>query len=179
MSMQGYKRRSVAPLNGALQEGVVKDGRYEIFIKSNGTKGKDWIKILKKKGFPVERSAQGVLNSPDFKVTSGKNIIIVIFNLDALKKIVGTSEFGNYVPATAEMACYLRDKISGPALKALRVETLAVGHDDPIVAFDGLPRVLVVRHNDRIKNLTSLSVREGKLHGVDGYAYVKTMKLAL
>lgn len=172
--------KSVAPLKGALQEGVVKNGCYEIFIRSSGITGKDWIEILKKKGFPVEPSAQSVLNSDDFKVTSGENIVIAIFNLSALQKAVKDPNFQkNYTPATAEMACYLRDKLSGEALKALRIEALAVGHNDPIVAFDGLPRVLVVRHNDRIKNLTSLSVREGKLHGVDGYAYVKTMKLAL
>ncbi len=171
--MQGYKKRSVAPLNGALQEGVVKDGRYEIFIQSSGIAGKDWAEVLKKKGFPVEPSARGVLCSPGFKISSGERNIIVIFNFSAFQEAIKEPDFKkNYAPPTAEMACYLRYKLKGPELKALMIERLAVTHE-PIV-IDGISRVLVIRHNDLIKGFTSLSVRGGnKLHGVDGYAYVK------
>lgn len=173
--MQRYnKKRSVAPLNGALQEGVVKDGRYEIFIQSSGIAGKDWAEVLKKKGFPVEPSALSVLNSPDFKTTSGERNIIVIFNFSALQEAIKELDFKkNYAPPTAEMAPMLRDKLKGPELKALRIEKLAIGHE-PIVASDGLPRVLVVCYDAHGQRLSSLSDRgNGKLHGVDGYAYIK------
>lgn len=93
ISMQGYKKRSVAPLNGALQEGVVKDGRYEIFIQSSGIAGKDWTEVLKKKGFPVEPSAKSVLCSPGFKITSGERNIIVIFNFSAFQEAIKEPDF--------------------------------------------------------------------------------------
>ncbi|OHA78697.1 MAG: hypothetical protein A3B07_00340 [Candidatus Yonathbacteria bacterium RIFCSPLOWO2_01_FULL_43_27] len=167
------KAKNVAPLKEALQEGAVKDGRYHCFVQSYGITGKEWIGILTQKGFPVEPSAKSVLCSPDFKVTSGERSIIVIFNLNALQKVINTPEFKNYAPPTAEMAPMLRDKLKGPELKALRIERLAIGHE-PIVAHDGLPRVLVVCYGTHGQRLSSLSDKgNGKLHGVDGYAYVK------
>lgn len=167
-------KRSVAPLKGALQEGVGKDGRYYCFVESHGITGKEWMGILPKKGFPVEPSAKSVLCSSDFIPTSGEKSVIVIFNLNSLLKILGTPEFENLVAPTAEMACLLRDKLRGPELKALRIERLAVTHK-PIVGLGGLPRVLIVCHDEHGQRLSSLSSNRGngKLHGVDGFAYVK------
>lgn len=166
------KGKNVASLKRAPQKGVTEDGCYYSFVESDGTTGEEWPGILINEGFSVEPSAKSVLRSPDFRPTSGEKSIIVIFNLNSLQRISLTPEFEDLVLPTAEIACLLCKKLKGPELKAMRIERLAVAHE-PIVGSGNLPRILIVCYDAHGKRLTSLSGRgKGKLHGVDGVAYV-------
>lgn len=167
------KGKNVAPLKGALQEGVTEEECYYCFVQSVGTEGEEWINFFAKEGIPVESSAKSVLSSPDFKSTSGERSLIKIFNLNSMPNVSVTSESEDLEAPTAEIACLLRKKLKGPELKALRIERLAVAHK-PITCHDDLPRILVICSDARGgQRLTSLSDRgEGKFHGIDGVAYV-------
>jgi len=119
-----------------------------------------------------------VLLSPDFNPTSGEKSIIVIINLNSQKKASYTPELEDLVLPTAEIACLLCKKLRGSELRAMRIETLAVMHEH-IIGLDNLPRILIVRCNDRGQvGLSSLSVgKNGKMRAVDGVVYVKKPKI--
>lgn len=164
--------KSVAPLKGALQEGVAEDDRYYCFVKSDGTTKEEWIEFFAKEGIPVEPSAKSVILSRDFETTSGEEYFIVIFNLNSLQKVSVTPGLNDLVVPTAEIACLLRKKLKGPELRAMRIERLAIAHK-PIIGLGSLPRTLVVccdAHEQRLSSLTDRG--NGKLHGIDGIAYV-------
>lgn len=167
------ERKNVAPLKGTLQGGVTEEECYYCFVQSVGTEGEEWIKFFAKEGIPVEPSAKSVLSSPDFKSTSGEKSLIVIYNLNSMQKVSVTSESEDLEAPTAEIACLLRKKLKGPELRALRIERLAIAHK-PITCHDNLPRTLVICSDVRGgQRLSSLSDRgNGKLHGIDGIAYV-------
>ena len=174
--VKGVKGKNVAPLKGALQQGVKEEECYYCFVESDGTTGPEWVKVLKKMGFPVEPSAKSVLCSPDFVPTKGQKSVIVIYNLSSLRKISMDPESEELTVPTAEIACLLLKKLKGPELKAMRIEKLAVAHS-PISGLGGLLRMLVVCDDAHGRRLSSLSDRgNSKFHGVDGVAYVKKLK---
>lgn len=169
------KVKNVAPLKGALQQGVKEEECYYCFVESDGTTGEGWIKVLEDNGFPVEPTAKSVLRSPEFVSTSGEKRVIVIYNLNSLRNVSTPPDFEDLELPTAEIACLLRKKLKGPELKAMRIERLAVPHK-PIVGRGDLPRVLVICHDTHGQRLSSFHSKDGKLYGIDGIAYVKKPK---
>lgn len=165
--------KNVASLKRALQKGVTDDGCYYSFVESDGTTREEWVDFFAKEGIPVEPSAKSVILSPDFETTSGERYVIVIFNLNSLQGVSVAPEFEDLVSPTAEIACLLRKKLKGPELRAMRITRLAIAHK-PIIGFDNLPRTLVVCCDAHTQRLSSTTDRgNGKLHGIDGVAYVK------
>ncbi len=124
---------------------------FSFSVISDGTTGSQWIERLESKGFRVSKWAKDVLNSPDFKPTTGVTTKIAVLpgkmfddSGRVTKKIRAEAEHRNLLlVSNAEIACLAREKLSDDVLKAMGLWWLVFFHE-PIKDSDGDPFLLTV-----------------------------------
>jgi len=120
-------------------EGVIRLGT----VTSDGTTGPQWIKRLEKTGFRVYDWARNILNSKDFKPTSGVTTEIVVLkgilwsdNDRITKNIRAEAEKRGLEKPNAEVACLIREKFSDEEIEAMGLWWIVAMHE-PIEDSDG------------------------------------------
>jgi len=121
---------------------------------TDGTTGPQWIERLEARGFRLSKWAKDVLNSKDFKPTSG-----VIYNIAVLKGTLWSdnkritknirAEANNrkLTKANAEVACMIREKFTKEDIEAMGLSWIITMHE-PIKDSDGDPSLLRVSRGD-------------------------------
>lgn len=153
---------------GEFQDGVLKliteltvnrgwreqDGVIRFSVTSDGTTGPAWIGRLEKKGCRLTKWAKDVLNSPDFRPTSG-----VTYNCAVLKgglfadenritrNIRAEGDRRQWLKPNAETACLIREMFSDAEIEAMGLWWLVVMHE-PIKDSGGIPGLLDVFRSD-------------------------------
>lgn len=127
------------------------NGTIYLEVTSDGTTGPEWIGRLKKKGFQLSKWAKDILNSSDFKPTSGMIYRIAVLkgtlftDSDRItKKIRSEAERRKLTKPNAEVACLIREMFSDEELKAMGLWWIVVFHE-PIKDSDGDPGLLNAR----------------------------------
>lgn len=122
-------------------------------VVSDGTTGPGWIVRLENKGFRLTDWAKDILNSEDFKTTSG-----VTYKIAVLKGTMFSDEdrITSNIRAEAgrrklekpnpEIACLIREMFSDEELEAMGLWRIVVFHE-PIKDSDGDPRLLTARRH--------------------------------
>ncbi len=124
------------------------DGVVYFSVTSDGTTGPQWVERLEGKGFRVSDYAKQLLNSPDFKTTSGMKSEIAVLkgklfsNSDRItRKIRAAADKRKLVKPNAEVACLIREKFSDAEIEAMGLWWVVVMHE-PIKDSDGGPGLL-------------------------------------
>lgn len=119
------------------------DGVIYFEVVSDGTTGPQWIERLEKKGFRLSKWAKDVLNSPDFKSTSGMTFKVAVLKgtlfTDSNRitsKIRKEAEHRKLEKLNAEVACLIREMFSDEELEAMGLWWIVVFHE-PIKDSDG------------------------------------------
>jgi hypothetical protein len=146
---------------------------------SDGTTGPQWISRLEKKRFRLSKWAKDVLNSLDFKPTSG-----VIYNCAVLKgemfsdedriteKIRAEADHRKLTKPNAEVACLIRENFSDEEIEAMGLWWLVVMHE-PINDSDGDPNLLYALRNDEGQWLDAYYVNPGsRWRRKDGFVFL-------
>lgn len=160
------------------------DGVIYFSVTSDGTTGEAWIKRLEGKGFRIGDYAKSLLQSPDFKPTSGVTYEIAVLK-DMLfedsdredsdritKNIRAEADRRKLQKPNAEVACLIREKFSDKELKAMGLWWIIVMHE-PIKDFDGDPLLLGVDRRGGGRWLRAFCDCPGRGWGRgDGFAFV-------
>lgn len=162
-----------------------KEGVIYFEVISDGTTGPVWIERLENKGFRISKWAKDVLNSKDFKSTSGVNYKIAVLkgtmfsNDDRITSKIRvcaedfrTHEGNKLEKPNAEIACLIREMFSDEELKAMGLWWIVVFHE-PIKDSDGDPYLLAARRDHEGRWLSTYSDRpDGHWYSDDGFAFV-------
>jgi hypothetical protein len=112
------------------------DGVIYLSVTSNGTTGPQWIERLEKKNFRPSRWAKDVLNSPNFKPTSGVTYEIAVLKgmlfedkNRITKKIRAEAETLKLTTPNAEVACLIRENFSDEEIKAMGLIWIVAMHE--------------------------------------------------
>jgi hypothetical protein len=129
---------------------IEKDGVISFSVISEGTTGEDWIIRLESRGLHVDKYANQVLRSPDFKPTIGVTIEVALLkgmifkdNDRITKKIRAEADKRKFSKPNAELACLIREKFTNKEIEAMGLRYVVAMHE-PINDFDGSPRLLRV-----------------------------------
>ena len=131
------------------------DGVIYFNVTSDGTTGPEWISRLEKKGFRVGDYAKSILNSHNFKPTSG--IITEVAVLKGMlfsdsdritKKIRKEANNRDFSTPNAELACLIREKFSDEEIEDMGLVRVVVMHE-PIKDSDGGPSLLSAYRSGR------------------------------
>lgn len=127
------------------------DGMIYFSVISDGATGPQWISRLEKKGFRLSKWAKDVLNSPDFKSTSGITHNCVVLKGEffsdenrVTSKIRAEADKRKFTKPNAEVACLIRENFSDEEIEAMGLWWLIVMHE-PINDSDGVPDLLSAR----------------------------------
>ena len=130
------------------------DGIIYFSVTSDGTTGPEWIKRLKDKGFCISDYAKALLNSSDFKPTSGITTEIAVLkgmlfsdSERITKKIRAYADKQDLTTPNAEIACLVREQFTDKDIKAMGLYWVIIMHE-PINDSDGGPRLFAVHRND-------------------------------
>jgi hypothetical protein len=128
---------------------------YFTLPATDGTTGPQWIERLEKKGVQLSKWAKDVLNSPDFKPTTG-----VVNNIAVLKgelftdsnritsKIRAEADKRKFSKPNAEIACWIRDTFTDKEIEEMGLIWIVAMHE-PIKDSDGdLGLLDAGRHGD-------------------------------
>lgn len=109
---------------------------------TDGTTGEGWIYRLKSKGIDLSGEAREVLQSPDFKPTSGVTTEVAVlrgrcFSADdssiedirAYSEGLQTSDKRKLIAPSAELACLIREKFTDKEIEAMRLRDIIVMHE--------------------------------------------------
>ena len=155
------------------------DGVIYFSVTSDGTKGVDWIPRLEGKDRRVGTIAKQILNSPDFKPTTG-----VVTEVAVLKgilfedsdrvtsKIRAESDSRKLTKPNAETACLIREKFTDKEIEAMGLWWIVAMHE-PINDSDGCPDLLGTDRDDDGSWLNAYDDRPGRRWGRGlGFAFV-------
>jgi len=124
------------------------DGVIYFSVTSDGTTGKKWIKRLEKKGFRIGDYAKSILNSPEFKPTSGITTEMVVLKGELFsddkrttKNIRAEANKRKFTKPNAEVACLIREKFTDEELEEMGLYWIVAMHE-PIKDSDGGSRLL-------------------------------------
>lgn len=125
-----------------------KDGVIYFSVTSDGTTGPQWIARLEKKGFRLSKWAKDVLNSSEFKPTSGVTYDCVILKGGLFsdegritEKIRAEAGKRKFEKPNAEVACLIRENFSDEDIESMGLVWLVTMHK-PIKDSDGHPSLL-------------------------------------
>ena len=155
------------------------DGIIYFSVTSDGTTGEDWIKRLESKGFRFSKWAKDVLNSTDFKPTTGimNNIAVLKGELfkdsDRItKNIRNEADKRKLTTPNAEVACLIREKFTDKEIEQMGFWYIVAMHE-PINDSDGDPDLLRASRNDAGRWLYAYYDRPGHWWlRVGGFAFV-------
>ncbi|MFA6554650.1 MAG: hypothetical protein WCS89_04070 [Candidatus Paceibacterota bacterium] len=126
------------------QDGVI----YFTLPATDGTTGSQWIDRLKKKGFRLSKWAKDILNSKDFKPTTGVvNEIAVLKgtlfknNGRITKNIRAMDDKRKFATPNAEIACMIREMFTDEEIKDMGLVWIVAMHE-PIKDSNGGPNLL-------------------------------------
>lgn len=147
-------------------------------VISDGTTGPAWIERLEKKGFRLSKWAKDLLNSKDFKPTSGVTYKVAVlkgtmFTNDEriTSKIRVEAERRKLEKPNAEIACLIREMFSDEELEAMGLWLIAVFHEP--IKDSGGGRLLYASRVDGGLWLDTCYGRPGDgWVSVDGFAFV-------
>jgi len=132
------------------QNGVI----YFTLPDTEGMTGPQWIERLEKKGFQLSKWAKDVLNSSDFKPTTGvvNNIAVLKGELFSeadriTKKIRAEADRRKLTTPNAEIACMIRKMFTDEEIKAMGLIWIVAMHE-PIKDSDGVLNLLSAHRND-------------------------------
>jgi len=130
------------------------DGIIYFEVVSDGTTGPEWIERLERKGFRLSKWAKDVLNSPDFKPTSGVTIEVAVLkgtlfsDGDRVTSNIRTQAYaGAFTKGrklsdpNAELACLIREKFTDKEIEAMGLWAIVAMHE-PINDSGGDPGLL-------------------------------------
>lgn len=127
------------------------DGIIRFSVTSDGTIGREWVWRLAGKGFRVGGFARQVLNSSDFRSTSGVTTEVAVLKgllFDGpsriTKKIRLDAERRKLSNPNAEIACLIRERFTDAEIEAMGLQYIVVMHE-PIADLRGDPRLLDAR----------------------------------
>lgn len=145
--------RKVCGLKPLVSEPVVRSWREQdeviyFSVTSDGTTGPQWIERLEVKGFRLSKWAKDVLNSPDFKSTSGVTYEIAVLkgmlwsdNKRITKNIRAEADNRKLTKPNAEVACLIREMFTDEEIEAMGIVWIVAMHE-PIKDSDGDPNLL-------------------------------------
>ncbi|NTU66476.1 MAG: hypothetical protein HGB08_00975 [Candidatus Moranbacteria bacterium] len=120
---------------------------------TDGTTGPQWIDRLEGKGFRLSKWAKDVLNSEDFKPTSGVICEIAVLkgmlwndNKRIIKNIRADADNRKLTKPSAEVACMIREMFSDDEIEAMGLFFVVTMHE-PIIDSDGGPDLLYARRD--------------------------------
>ena len=132
------------------QDGVI----YFTLPPTDGTTGPQWIERLKGKGFRFSKWAKDVLNSKDFKPTSGVIYEIAVLkgmlwndNKRITKNIRAEADSRKLTKPNAEVVCLIREIFSDEEIEAMGLIWIVAMHE-PIKDSDGGPDLLNTSRDD-------------------------------
>ena len=131
-------------------------------VVSDGTTGGEWVSRLKGKSFRISDRTKEILNSKDFKPTTGITYKIAILkgglfsdNGRITENIRKEAKNRKLLTPNAEVACLIREKFSDKKLKNMGLSKLKnmglswiVTMHEPIKDSDGNPGLLFATRND-------------------------------
>ncbi|MBU3934399.1 hypothetical protein KKC00_00280, partial [Patescibacteria group bacterium] len=144
-ALQKALREALCPpvVQGPARRWSEENGLIYFEVTSDGTTGPQWIERLEKEGFRLSKWAKDVLNSPEFKPTSGTTYRIAILkgtlftDRDRItKKIRAEAERRKLAKPNAEVACLIREMFSDEELETMGLWWIVVFHE-PIRDSDG------------------------------------------
>ncbi|MFA6432572.1 MAG: hypothetical protein WCV82_02030 [Candidatus Paceibacterota bacterium] len=115
-----------------MEDGVI----YFTLPPTGGTTGPQWIERLENKGIQLSKWAKDVLNSPDFKPTTG-----VVNNIAVLKgelftdgnritsKIRAEADKRKFQKPNAEIACWIRDTFTDKEIEEMGLIWIVAMHE--------------------------------------------------
>lgn len=122
---------------------IKEDLTVKLSLTSTSLTGPEWIKRLESKGFEVGEWANQLLNSPDFKPTSGVTTEIVILKGDLwedeermTENIRAEAAKRGLVAPNAEVACLIRELLTDKEIEEMGLRFIVTMHE-PIKDFDG------------------------------------------
>ncbi len=102
---------------------------------SDGTTGQQWILRLMSNGVELSDNAKAVLNSPDFKPTSGRTIEVGIIKASqfiederSTERIAEEASRRGWSRLDAEATCLILEKLSLQEFKTHRLDSVVVLH---------------------------------------------------
>ncbi len=160
------------------QVGVKNDGVIYFSVTSDGTTGQQWIERLESKAFRISKWAKDVLNSPDFKTTTGVTTEVAVLpgviskdDNRIIKEIRAEAERRNLLAPNAEVACLIREKLSDKELEAMGLWWIVIFHE-PIKDSDGAPYLLAVsRYGDGPWLDTNYDNSDNSWNSNNGFAF--------
>ncbi len=154
------------------------DGVIYFSVTSDGTTGPEWINRLDQKGFRLNQYSKSVLNSVDFKSTTGVTTEIAVLKgmlfsdeNRTTKKIRAEADQRKLGKPNAEVGCLIRENFSDEQIEAMNLWGIIAMHD-PINDSDGDPLLLGAYRDNDGRRLNAYFVSPG--HGWDrgnGFAF--------
>jgi len=156
-----------------------KDGVIYLSVISDGMTGPEWIKRLEGSGFRLSKWAKDVLNSSDFKPTTGYvyNIAILKGNLFSdgdrvTSKIRAEADKRKLTKPNAEVACLIRENFSDEDIETMGLWWIVTMHE-PIKDSVGDLRLLCAGRGGGGRWLCAARCGAGfGWGGVAGFAFV-------
>lgn len=154
-----------------------------ILPPTDGTTGPQWIARTEKSGNRVGDYAKELLQSPDFKPTTGVVYTVKVLKGELFSDVDRTTEnvrakakelkFGQL---NAEAACLIRENFTDKELEAMCLWWIVVMHE-PIKDSDGAPGLLRVGRDGGGRWLSSCYGRpDGRWDREDGFAFAQGPK---
>lgn len=120
---------------------------FSLSITSDGTTGLSWIRRLENRGIDVSDPAKEILQSPAFKPTRGVTTNIAVLRASTClgQDLYAEGSQRNLSKLNAEMACYLREKLSDKEIQAMGLQRISIVHDRIQIPHDLCLAVLSLR----------------------------------
>ena len=147
-------------------------------VTSDGASGEAWIIRLESKGFRMTRYTKQVLNSSDFKPTSGVTTEVAVLKGTLFKdgdritrEIRAEADRRKFVVPKAEVACLIREKFADEEIEVMGLWGIVTMHE-PIKDSVGDPRLLRANRIGGGRWLSAYNDRPGRRWDRDaGFAF--------
>ena len=157
-----------------------KDGVIHLSVTSYGTTGSQWITRLEKKDFRLSKWAKDVLNSPNFKSTTGITYNCVVLKGEFFSdedritsKIRAEADKRKFAKPNAEVACLIRENFSDEDIEAMGLIWLVTMHE-PINDSGGAQNLLCAHRYGVVGRRLSAfyGYPSGRWRRVDGFVFL-------